>query len=472
MSRRSRLSTAPRLELLEGRCLLSGVTPAQLQTAYGLNAITFMNGRIKGTGLGQTIAIVDAYHAPNIVSDLTAFDAKYGIINPVVTATPGATGSRGQIVPSFSVVNLGGATTNAVWNLEAALDVEMAHAVAPGANIVLVEARSGSLADLLAAINVAKAIPSVSTITMSFNSGEFSNEQRFDNYFTTPAGHVGITYLASAGDNGAGAEWPAASPNVIGVGGTSLNISSTSSRAHESAWIHTGGATSQYVPKPSYQGSVVPGTFRSAPDVSLDADTATGVVVVSEGREILVGGTSLSSPIWAALIAIADQGRFISGQGSLDGATQTLPALYNAPPSSFYDVTTGVRTARGYDTSTGLGTPNARTLVGYLATTKAAPVFSSANVNSSGSSSNLGLGGAIPAISLSPSVRIGPSSATRHLKPTTSPSTGLDPIANIPVFTTEAPNPLPTSTNPKPKAQRLAHLAIDEALEDWARPHS
>ena len=227
--------------------------------------------------------------------------------------------------------------------MEEALDVEMAHAAAPGANIVLIEARSASTNDLIAAVNSAKSIPGVSVVSMSWGSSEFSGELSDDSVFTTPSGHVGITYLASAGDDGAGVEWPSSSPNVVGVGGTSLIVNSTGGRAAESAWTSSGGGVSQFEPKPSYQSSVVSGKYRSAPDVSLDADPNSGVVIVSQGSQVQVGGTSLSSPVWGGLIAIADQGLTISGKSSLNGATQTLPDLYKAPAGSFYDVVGGSR---------------------------------------------------------------------------------------------------------------------------------
>src|SRR5436305_15257930 len=101
----------------------SGLTPQQIASAYGVNQISFSGGKIAGNGAGQTIAIVTAYHDPNITSDLAAFDKQYGLPNP-----------------SLTVDNLGGATTDPGWALETSLDVEWAHALAPGANILLVEA--------------------------------------------------------------------------------------------------------------------------------------------------------------------------------------------------------------------------------------------------------------------------------------------------------------------------------------------
>jgi subtilase family serine protease len=371
MTRRSRLAARPRLEQLDVRCVLSAVTPAQLDTAYGLNAITFSNGTIKGTGEGQTIAIIDAYNDPTIYSDLTAFDAKYGLSNPTLSALPAANSASSTAASTFTVVDQS-APTNSSWDTEEALDVEMAHAAAPGANIVLVEAPSATTTALIGAVEAAKTIPSVSVISMSWGSSEFYDETEYDSVFTTPAGHTGITFVAAAGDSGPGAEWPAASPNVVGVGGTSLVLSSTGTILSQTQWSSSGGGTSQVESKPTYQDSTVSGSYRSTPDVSLDADPNTGVVIVSQGQQEQVGGTSLSAPVFGGLIAIADQGLATVGKTSLDGATQTLPDLYTAKAGSFTAVastTTTTRSRFGVQTKsapTGLGSPNATTLVSSL----------------------------------------------------------------------------------------------------------
>ena len=175
-------------------------TPAQIRQAYGFN-------QISQDGSGQTIAIVDAYNAPTIRNDLATFDSQFGL----------------QAPPNFTILNQNGGGslpgTDAGWAGEISLDVEWAHAIAPNANIVLVEANSASLQDLLAAVNAAKAIPGVSTVSMSwggsefesFSGAEFENQTQLDPFFTTPPGHQGITFIAAAGDTGLynGAQWPA-----------------------------------------------------------------------------------------------------------------------------------------------------------------------------------------------------------------------------------------------------------------------
>src|SRR5262245_50848550 len=179
-----------RLELLEDRATPAGLTPAQVRHAYGFDQMAAVNGTSL-TGKGQTIAIVDAYNDPYIQSDLAAFDRQFGIAAP----------------PSFKVVSQTGSTTalprtDSGWAGEIALDVEWAHAIAPGANILLVEANSSSVNDLLTAVNYARNQPGVVAVSMSWGAGEFTSETSFNNYFTTPAGHTGVAFVASSGDSG------------------------------------------------------------------------------------------------------------------------------------------------------------------------------------------------------------------------------------------------------------------------------
>jgi subtilisin-like proprotein convertase family protein len=338
-----------------------GLTPAEIRTAYGFNAVTF--GSVTGDGSGQTIAIIDAYDNPKFVSstsasflssDLHNFDATFGLPDP----------------PTFTKVNQSGGSAypaqDTGWGTEIALDVEWAHAVAPGANIVLVEANSASYTDLMAAASWAKNQPGVSAVSMSFGGSEWSGETGYDSVFTTPSGHQGVTFLASTGDNGAPGGFPAYSPRVVAVGGTHLNLGSGGTYSSESGWSGSGGGVSTVEAKPAFQSAITLGTRRMIPDVSLDADPNSGVAVYdsfSQGSSapwIAVGGTSFSAPAWAGLIAIANQGRVLAGEGTLDGASQTLPKLYSLSSSDFHDVTTGSNghsAGVGYDLVTGLGTP-------------------------------------------------------------------------------------------------------------------
>jgi hypothetical protein len=344
----------------------AGYTPSQIRHAYAFDQISF-NG-VAGDGRGQTIAIVDAYDDPSIVADLHQFDSAFGLPDPVLTKV---NQSGGVNLPAVS----------AAWAPEISLDVEWAHAIAPGANILLVEATSNSNADLFAAVAWAADHPGVSVVSMSWGGGEFSSETASDATFTTPAGHAGVTFVASAGDSGAPADYPAASLNVLTVGGTELNLSASGAWASESAWTDGGGGPSKYETQPAYQWGVVPfGTSsRSTPDVAYNADPNTGFAIYDSYNFssftpwAVYGGTSAGAPQWAALVAIADQGRALKGQGSLDGRSQTLPALYQLPAGDFHDITSGSSAGTptysawtGFDLVTGRGTPIANLVVSGL----------------------------------------------------------------------------------------------------------
>ncbi len=191
----------------------------------------------------------------------------------------------------------------------------------------------------------------------------------------------GVTFVASAGDS-VGTQYPAASPNVLSVGGTSLTLNGTSGNYQsETTWYTnsteaTGGGISTLESRPGYQNpvSAAVGAYRGTPDVAFDADPGTGVAVYDSYNGglsnpwIRTGGTSLAAPAWAGLIVIADQGRIAAGLHSLDGPSQTLPEIYTISQyGSFHDITTGnngsISAATGYDLVTGVGTPNAQLLV-------------------------------------------------------------------------------------------------------------
>jgi hypothetical protein len=366
------------LEPLEDRCLLSsgyatpfGLTPAQVRQAYGINAISF--GGVTGNGAGQTIAIVDPYDDPNIASDLQSFDAYFKIANP----------------PSFTKVNeYGNSSPSSLppvdptggWEAEEAMNVEWAHALAPNASIILVEASTANALDMIGAgVNWARQQPGVSVVSVGYDApSDFTGETAYDSVFTTPAGHSGVTFVAPSGNAGSPGGYASLSPNVLGVGGTSLTLNG-GNYGSETVWNNTygksGGGLSTIESRPSYQNGVadVVGAQRGAPDVAFDADPLTGVDVYDTYNGTAAtpwterGGTNVGAPAWAAIIAVADQGRALVGLGSLDGATQTLPMLYSLPSSDFHDVTTGNNGAfaagPGYDLATGLGTPVANLLV-------------------------------------------------------------------------------------------------------------
>src|SRR5262249_43291309 len=144
---------------------------------------------------------------------------------------------------------------------EEALDVEWAHAIAPKANIILVEAYSNSTSDLLTAVDYARHAPGVVAVSMSWGGGEAPTETSADSYFTTPAGHAGATFVASSGDNGAPGGYPAMSPNVLAVGGTTLALDGSDNRTSEVGWNGSGGGPSFYESEPGYQGTYAQSSY-------------------------------------------------------------------------------------------------------------------------------------------------------------------------------------------------------------------
>ena len=346
MIRPRRTKFRPIVEGLDDRCLpsVAGLTPAQVATAYGLSGLTF--GTRAANGSGQKIAIVDAYNDPNIKTELAVFDSAFNLPAP---SEPDRRRSNGYIGAALQRCRLGPGRRPWTWN--------GATPCAPGASIVLVEANSASVPDLMAAVNVAKRISRVSVIAMSWGASEFSGETAYDSVFTTP----GVTFVAGSGDSGSfgGPLWPASSPNVLAVGGTTLQVNTSGNYLGETAWSGSGGGISTIEQEPSYQASVQSTGGRSTPDVAFDADPITGVPIYSQGSWITVGGTSLGTAAWAGMIAIVDQGRALANEGTL-GSTQTLTALYSLPSSAFHTV------GGAYNTQTGLGSPNGAALVNDL----------------------------------------------------------------------------------------------------------
>lgn len=352
-ARRRRLR--PEFDSLDSRRLLSGFTPLQIQTAYGLSNVavsTSTGGSVAGDGSGQTIAIIGAFHNPTIQSDLDVFNSEYGLPRTTVT-----------------VVNLGTSETHSTWASESAMDVQWAHALAPGASIVLVEAASDGGDDVMKAVDVARNLPGVSVVSMSFGFTESAGQHGLDSIFTTPAGHTGVTFIAASGDHGpqGGAMFPASSPNVLGVGGTTLTLDGAGAVVSEGVWSLSASGPGRYSTRPSYQASFQQGARRTTPDVVFLGDPNTGVASYYTDPETgqatwrVVAGTSLGAPAWAAIVAMVNQGRSLLGAGSLDGASQTLPALYGLNGTGFRAVGNAVSA-----TAAGLGAPDGRTLIPAL----------------------------------------------------------------------------------------------------------
>jgi subtilase family serine protease len=364
----------PYLEALEARRFLSdvpGLTPAQVRHAYGFDQLSFTQiatrrsqhggGRhasaktIPADGSGQTIAIVDAFHAPTIAADLKVFDTQFNLPDTDANGKFCLTVATPQGLP----------TVDSGWASEISLDVEWAHAIAPKAHILLVEARSDSTNDLIQAIDYARRQKGVVAISMSWGGDESPFDSEHNQILTTPKRHVGgsglrggVTFVTSGGDDGAFASWPASSPNAITVGGTSLSIDAAGNWLDEVGW----------------EGSGIPLNleYAASPDVAYNADPNVGFAVYDSTPDNgdvgwqVIGGTSAGAPQWAALVALADQGRAIVHKGSLDGPSQVKQAIYHIPAADFHDITIGANgfpAGPGYDLVSGRGSPKADKLV-------------------------------------------------------------------------------------------------------------
>jgi subtilase family serine protease len=344
------------------------LTPEIVTHFYGISAM--QNNQ---QGAGQTIAIIDAYHNPNIADDLNVFSQQWGL--PLCNAAN----------PCFKQAYASGKQPAADkgWSVEIALDVEWAHAIAPRANILLVEADSNSLDDLFKAVDYAVK-NGANVVSMSFGGAEFQTENFYDFHFDVP----NVIFTASSGDNGDGVEYPAASPYVIAVGGTSINTDPTGAYLGETGWSGSGGGLSAFETAQAFQQKFTgedAQNMRGVPDVAYGADPQVGYYIYDSFNApgwIRIGGTSAGAPQWAALIAIGNSMRNAAAATLQDGSAVQAAniMLYHAAlnlsayPSYYHDITSGgngacgfVCTAEsGYDYVTGLGSPIANKLLGYL----------------------------------------------------------------------------------------------------------
>jgi len=334
-------------------------TPASLACVYGLtpkalgcNPETLKT--VAATG-SRMIAIVDAYHDATAAHDLAVYSAHYGL--PKITAE------------NFAVVYATGKQpaqdSTGDWEVEESLDIEMAHAMAPKAKIVLVEAASNSNADLVAAERVAGAMVSAAgggEISNSWASGEAPQEAAFLSSFKAND----VVFLASSGDS-PGTSYPAVLPDVVAVGGTSINRAADGTYEGQTTWSIGGGGISGYLAIPAYQHGVaaVVGKQRGSPDIALVADPSTGVWIYDStpySGEVLnwtiIGGTSVASPASAGLINSA--GHFY------ESSADELSVIYAhlGDTAAFTDITEGScvnapsgNASVGYDLCTGVGAP-------------------------------------------------------------------------------------------------------------------
>lgn len=380
-------------------------TPAQIRAAYGLPALPASTASLTAAqaaqlGAGQTVYIVNAKHNPNTAAELAAFNAKFGLPTcstrtlAASASLPLAAASRTgcELVVAYSTT-AGALTATAPaydsgWATEIALDVQWAHATAPLARLVLIEAPDAGVGSLSKAVALANKM-GAGVVSMSFGAAEGSWTTSYDSVFST----AGMSYLAATGDDGAAVSWPSVSTKVVAVGGTTLTYSGSSARS-ETTWTGTGGGTSAYVALPSYQSGTIGGYARRAvADVAFNADPNSGqyVATITPGtttvRWVSAGGTSLATPQWAGLLAVANAMRVAASKTVLGQPHAALYQQIGAVPTqyaaAFKDVASGSNgsctacTAKaGYDTPTGWGTPNASALLTSL---------SGASVTTSGS---------------------------------------------------------------------------------------
>jgi alpha-tubulin suppressor-like RCC1 family protein len=333
-------------------------SPAYLQSAYDVASAT----QAGGGGNGQIVALIGAYSNPNIESDLAYYRSFFGLSTcPVGVVAHANSGCTLEVVnESGSTTNL--PATNASWGLEQSIDIDMVSAICPDCQILLVEANSASVTDLGTGVNAAVAM-GATVVSNSYGSSEYAGETTASNlYFNHP--HVPI--VVASGDAGYGVEFPAASPDVVAVGGTSLiqNSANGVRDGSETVWDDAAAGCSAYEPKPSWQTDTGCAN-RTVNDVAAVADPATGVWAYDTYNYsglTVVGGSSVAAPIIGAMFALA-------GQSSSEVA---YPASYlYANQSDLLPVTVGNDATCGtylcdatdsqgtYNGPTGLGTPGA-----------------------------------------------------------------------------------------------------------------
>ncbi len=316
----------------------SGYSPAQILTAYGIPA---------NSGAG-TIVIVDAFDDPYALSDFNGFAAQFGL--PQETST-NVTASTNQVL---QVVYASGRKPryNSGWSQEEALDIEWSHALAPKAKIVLVETASNSGSNLYGGDDLAATISGAGQCSNSWGGGEYSGETGSDGHFN----HAGVVYFFATGDRGGSQDYPAASPNVVAVCGTSLTLTGSNTRASETVWTGTGCGPSKYEPRPSFQNAVatIVGAARGIGDVAADADPNTGVAVMWNGSWYVFGGTSVATPLIAGIVNV-------SGSNRGSGPAEDAFVYGGLGGASFFDVTSGsagsFSALAGYDFPSGVGAP-------------------------------------------------------------------------------------------------------------------
>lgn len=342
-----------------------GENPASIQSVYNFDR-QFM-------GKGQTIVIIGAFHYPTALADFNVFSNQFGLPLETSTNQLSETNSVLQVVYARGVQP----KVNQSWASESCIDIQWAHAMAPCAKIVLVEAESSTFIHMFQAVDVGNTVPNVCAVSMSWGRFEWSSEMAFDDHLKQP----GVIYVAAAGDNAGLTLYPSVSQYVVSVGGTKLNRNKFGKLVSETGWTKGGGGLSKFIPIPSYQAEVpsvaaICGAYRGTPDVSFNADSVPGVAVYDStpcgglSGWFKVGGTSVGAPCWAGIIAcIASSGtRFISTAEFLTHLYLSAGGTsYTNPGCCFKDILFGksgtFSCTKGWDFVTGLGAPNIRNLI-------------------------------------------------------------------------------------------------------------
>ncbi len=322
------------------------ISPSTIKSFYNLPS----NNR--GTG---TIVIIDAFDDPTAEADLATFSNQYGL-----SACTTANGCFQKYKMSANI------PVNNNWAIEDSLDIQWAHAIAPGAKILLVEAKSDNGIDLINALNYVKTLPNIRSVSLSWGGNEFSTESSYGNSLIN---NYGATYFVASGDSGHGTSWPAVSVNVIGVGGTTLNLNLNGTFKSETAWSGSSGGVSKYIKEPNRQIVAkinYTNGYRATPDVSYNADPNSGYAVYDSTPYngyrgwFQVGGTSAGAPQWAAI-------------NTLSNGTITNNKIYTdalvTNQAYFRDITVGnngscgilCNTSAGFDYVTGWGSPKTTT---------------------------------------------------------------------------------------------------------------
>lgn len=398
------------------------MSPAQVRTRYGFDGLP---NTPAAQGSGQLIAIISTYDNPDLVANLQAFSERYNLpqcteVKTVYTKPPGSYTQADISHPmpgapcTIQVVNVdsfGRPTTakhtsgpaTADWMMESSMDIEWAHAIAPQASILVVQAPSIFVGALGNAAKYASD-KGANVVSMSWGINESSKQctrkpgqptvkyvatcndadvaakywQSVDTMFAGTA-----TFVAASGDR-AVLQWPSISPKVLAVGGT--NASGPNSK--DTAWTHSGGGVSKSFPAPMWQSNFMKVTNRNVPDVSLVAGTLVAVYIKPNAKTGFPdtdcvatkgaancgwyggGGTSAATPMWGGIVAVTNAMRAIGNMKGTDYVSSlytNVASVNGTYASSMEDVIVGAHANNGYDISTGLGVPNANNLINYMA---------------------------------------------------------------------------------------------------------